>query len=373
MAAPLALASLAAGCGGRHGPVAGIGETGGVPGALPRDYDWSYRDAYRGWPVWPLHRQHPVRGSFLDPRGRSELGGGYHFGIDVSVDDAHPDPRAPRGLSHRVYAVESGEVADLLAAPLHPCNSRRLSIAHFDYWHVSPTVAPGQHVEAGAPIGWSCLGEWHVHLAEWTRVDGERIWVNPLHPGGKIAPYRDTAPPLVRALRFFGAPGRSLSADLDPPAASTPLSRLGLHGLVELRAEIGDPQSYWGFIGRHPGWETLFHPYRVEVTIRSRATHEVVLRRVSFQSDQLPDTPFLVHYAPGTAQNETIPRCRASPPRARCAGRYWFRPFSRSHAELWDTSKVRDGAYDVTVRAWDLAGNSAGRTVRVVVANAPAQ
>jgi len=369
-----ALILLASACGGPHGPEAGIGITAGVPGALPRDFDWSYRDTYRGWPVWPRHRQHPIRGSFLDPRGRSEQLGGYHFGIDISVDDAHPDPSAPRGLGHRVYAVEGGEASDVLAAPLHPaCSSRRLSIAHFDYWHVSPTVTPGQHVAAGAPIGWSCLGEWHVHLAEWTRVDGQRIWVNPLHPGGKIAPYTDTAPPLVQALRFFGAPGRALSADLEPPAASVPLAADRLHGLVELRAEIGDPQSHWGFIARHPRWETLFHPYRVEVTIRSRSTREIVLRRVEFQSDQLPDTPFLVHYAPSTVQNETIPQCRAGPPRADCAGTYWFRPFSRSREELWNTAKVRNGAYEITVRSWDIAGNSGAATRRVVVANSPAQ
>ncbi len=372
-AAPLVALALAAGCGGRHGPVAGVGATHGVPGALPSDYRWSYRDSYHGWPLAPLHRQHPVRGSFLDPRGRGELAGGYHFGIDVSVDDGRPDPRAPRGLGHRVYAVESGEVGDVLAAPLHPaCNTRRLSIGHFDYWHVSPTVAPGQHVEAGSPIGWSCLGEWHVHLAEWTRVDGERIWVNPLHRGGKIEPYTDTAAPLVQRLRFFGSAARNLSGALGSSAALVPQSRR-LHGLVELRAEIGDPQSYWGFIGRHPRWKTLFHPYRVEVTIRARATREIVLRRVSFQSDQLPSTPYAVHYAPGTAQNETIPQCRAGPPRARCAGTYWFRPLSRSRAELWNTWKVRDGAYDVTVRALDVAGNSGSATARIVVANAPEQ
>jgi hypothetical protein len=212
-----------------------------------------------------------------------------------------------------------------------------------------------------------------VHLAEWARVDGARIWVNPLHPGGKIAPYTDTAPPLVEALRFFGASQRNLSADRASPAASVPLAPSRLHGLVELRAEIGDPQSYWGFIALHPRWETLFHPYRVEVTIRSRSTREIVLRRVAFQSDQLPDTPFLVHYAPGTAQNLTIPQCRARPPGAHCAGTYWFRPFSRAHEELWNTSRVADGAYDVTVRAWDIAGNRGSATKRVVVANAPAQ
>lgn len=348
----LVLLALASGCGGARTQRAGVGGTAGVPGALPVGFRFTYRDSYRGWPLWPLHHQHPIRSSFLDPRPSSDtMGGGYHFGIDISVDDAHPEPWAPRGFSHEVYAVESGEARDVLGTPRHhSCSSRRVSIGHFDYWHVSPIVEPGQHVEAGEVIGWSCLGEWHVHLAEWTRVDGQRIWVNPLHAGGKIAPYADTAAPVVRRLRFSGAATQ-------------------LHGRVELRAEIGDPQSYWGFLARHRRLETVFHPYRVTVSIRSRATHAVVLRRLAFVSDQLPSTPYGVHYAPGTVENRTIPQCRAAPPSTTCAGTYWFRPLSSFHRELWDTESVSDGAYDVTVRAWDLKGNEGSRTIRVVVAN----
>ena len=370
----LVLLGLVSGCGGavrtQH---AGVGGTAGVPGALPASFPFTYRDSYRGWPLWPLHRQHPIRSSFLDPRASSDLvGGGYHFGIDISVDDAHPEPWAPRGFSHEVYAVESGEASDVLGTPRHhSCGSRRVSIGHFDYWHVSPIVTPGQHVEAGEVIGWSCLGEWHVHLAEWTRVEGVRIWVNPLHPGGKIAPYTDTAAPIVRTLRFFGtpAPTKQVVSQRRTLGPEPRLSPTRLHGRVELRAEIGDPQSYWGFVAQHSRWETLFHPYRVAVSIRLQATDRVVLRRVAFTSDQLPGTPFSVHYAPGTAGNRTIPQCRAAPASGVCAGTYWFRPFSRFHREFWDTERVPDGAYDVIVRAWDVQSNEGSRTSRVVVAN----
>ena len=367
----LAALLVAAGCGGGRVPQAGVGATGDVPGALPLGFHFRYRDSYRGWPLQPLHRQHPIRGSFLDPRGAERGHGGYHFGIDISVDDAHPDPDAPNGLSHRVYAVESGEASDVLGAPRHHrCGARRVSIAHFDYWHVSPTVAPGEHVEAGEPIGWSCLGEWHVHLAEWTVVNGRRIWVNPLHPGGKIAPYVDTAAPVVASLRFFGlTPARRTPFALDTTEPLGPLSPKRLNGLVELRAELGDPQSYWGFVARHPRWETLAHPYRVAVTIRSLRTRRVVLSRVSFRSDQLPRTPYTVHYAPGTRENLTIPLCRAADLRPSCAGRYWFRPFSRFRPELWDTRKVANGSYLLTVRAWDVAGNEGVRSTRVQVEN----
>jgi len=370
--APLAVLVLAAGCGAHRGPAAEVGATGDVPGALPSGFHFRYRDSYRGWPLRSLHRQHPIRSSFLDPRGEMEIGrGGYHFGIDISVDDARPDLRAPRGLSHRVYAVESGEASDVLGAPRHRrCDARRVSIAHFDYWHVSPTVAPGQHVEAGQPIGWSCRGEWHVHLAEWTRVNGARIWVNPLHRNGKLAPYVDSAPPVVASLRFFGPKDvRRAPFGQDQPEVMKPVSPVRLHGLVELRAEIGDPQSHWGFVARHPHWETLLHPYRVSVSIRSRRTRHVVLSRVSFQSDQLPRTPYLVHYAPETTESLPIPQCRTAPSLMSCSGSYWFRPFSRFRRELWDTRSVRDGAYVVTVRAWDVAGNEGSSSARVVVDN----
>lgn len=367
----LVLLALAAGCGAPRVPQAQVGATGDVPGALPSTFRYRYRDSYRGWPLAPLHREHPVRGSFLDPRGAERGHGGYHFGIDISVDDAHPDPRAPRGLSRRVYAVETGEASDVLAAPRHHrCGARRVSVGHFDYWHVSPTVEPGQHVEAGEPIGWSCLGEWHVHLAEWTVVNGHRIWVDPLHRGGKIAPYADTAPPVVAGMRFFGPRGaRRAPFALGAGRVLRALSPERLDGLVELRAEIGDPQSYWGFIARHPRWRTLAHPYRVAVAVRSLRTGRLVLSRVSFESDQLPRTPYAVHYAPGTQESLTIPLCRARS--GTCAGRYWFRPFSRFRQELWDTRKVADGAYLLTVRAWDVAGNEGMRSTRVVVRNRP--
>jgi hypothetical protein len=54
-----------------------------------------YNDEFRGWPVRPHNRQHPVRGSFLDPRPDPQLGGIYHTGIDIAVRDDWPE----RGVS----------------------------------------------------------------------------------------------------------------------------------------------------------------------------------------------------------------------------------------------------------------------------------
>ena len=98
----------------------------GIPGALPRGFVYEYNDTYHGWPIAPVHEQHPVRSSFLDPRGFDENGlAGYHFGIDISVNDRHPDPGAPGLFSHRVYAVENGLTDVRKGVDSAPCADRR--------------------------------------------------------------------------------------------------------------------------------------------------------------------------------------------------------------------------------------------------------
>ena len=82
---------------------------GPVPGALPK-FDYRHNDTYHGWPLAPVDEEHPIRASFLDPRKPSEQGN-YHIGIDISWRDDQPEPGAPPGRSHRVYAIEGG-VAD---------------------------------------------------------------------------------------------------------------------------------------------------------------------------------------------------------------------------------------------------------------------
>jgi hypothetical protein len=341
-----------------------------IPGALPPSFRPVYNDGYHGWPVRPLHMQHPIRGSFLDPRGIDENGlAGYHFGIDVNVDDRHREAGAPPGLSHRVYAMESG-AARVVHGTRYACANRRLEVGQFSYWHVSPTVPTGRAVRAGTPIGWTCLGQWHVHVSEWQFVGHKRVWVNPLRASGKFAPYADTEPPIVSGMRFVTPPRTRWDPDtslrgLDNAA---PLAPNRLRGFVELRAQIEDSQSFWGFLAHNPGYETPHHPYRVGVEIRARSG-KVVLQRISFQSDQLPATPYLVHYAPGTVQNGSMDECVHAPQGGSCPGTYWFRPFSRYRQEFWNTRAVPNGRYDVTVVAWDLKGNVGTLTVPVVVAN----
>ena len=344
----------------------------GIPGALPPHFHYAYADTYSGWPVAPVHAQHPVRGSFLDPRGVDDTGlSGYHFGIDISIDDAHPETGAPALSSHRVYAVESGTVSPSANNVARPCLDRRAEIGHFAYWHVSPIVHGGQHVRAGQQIGWSCLGVWHVHLSEWQLFHGRRVWVNPLHRGSPLVPYVDTARPTVNAFTFNTPPARPWlpAASLVQPDSSRTLRPGDLHGLVELRANIGDPQSFLGFLNRNPAWPTVFTPYRVSVQIKSTSSGRVVLSRVSFQADQLPQTDYIVHYAPGTVEDDNMQECVGPPQKARCAGTYWLRPFSRFREEYWNTHTAPNGTYTITVSAQDIRGNTSSKTATVTVKN----
>lgn len=375
-ASALALVTIVLACGA--GEAVGFAPTptspvyGGIPGALPPGFRYVYNDSYRGWPVNPEHAQHPVRGSFLDPRGKDDTGlSGYHFGIDISVDDQHPEPGAPPLLSHRVYAVESGTVSTPANVLAKPCLDRRLEIGHFAYWHVSPIVRARQHIRAGQQIGWSCRGVWHVHLSEWQVYQGKLVWVNPLHKGGRLGPYADTAPPVVNGLLFVTPPARPWlpTTSLAQPDTSTPLSASDLHGLVELRANIGDPQSFLGFLTRNPTWPTDFAPYRVTVQIRNSRTGRTVMNRISFQADQLPQTPFIVHYAPGTIEDDNMQECVGPPAPPKCIGTYWFRPFSRFRQEYWNTRTAPNGQYTVTVRAYDLAGGVGSRSTTITVKN----
>ena len=156
---------------------------------------------------------------------------------------------------------------------------------------------------------------------------------------------------------------------LAQPDTSTRLAPGRLHGLVELRANIGDPQSFLGFLADKRAWPTVFTPYRLSVTIRALPTGKVVMRRTSFQADQLPQTPYIVHYAPGTIEDDNMQECVGPPQKPACAGTYWFRPFSQFRQEYWNTHATPNGRYDVTVHASDLAGNTTTRTITVSVRN----
>ena len=116
-------------------PTAGLAA---APGAWPGPH--VYNDAYTGWPVAPVDQQHPIRASFHDIRPGSFPKGlpGFHIGVDIAVRDDQPEPGAPPGRSHRVYAVEGGTVDLLPNVANVGCVNRRVTAGHFSYWHVDP-------------------------------------------------------------------------------------------------------------------------------------------------------------------------------------------------------------------------------------------
>lgn len=353
---------------------------GAVPGALTHTY--AYADDWRGWPVAPVHAQHPIRGALDDPRPS-----GYHVGLDIAVRDDLPETGAPPSRTHRVYAVEGGTVSLAANVSSVGCVNRVVRVGHFAYWHVDPvgTVTAGQAVQPGQHIGWTCKDLWHAHLSEWVEVDGVRTWVEPIHPGGKLAPFVDSSPPAIRSIRFFTPTATVWERDgavLVAPPRGTLLSPSGLRGLVDVRAEIDDPQSFRGwFAGRYAGLYAPHHPSRVRVTLRRvGAARTPLVDRDVFRGERVlgegeevtivePSVAFAGHFAPGTRQNLGAKRCMEQAP-APCAGRTVLRLFAGAGGRrFWNTKLVPNGRYRLTVGAWDRSGNRTTRSVLVVIAN----
>jgi hypothetical protein len=321
-----------------------------------------------------------VRGSWLDPR-RPEL---YHPGIDISVRDDRPERGAPPGRTHRVYALEGGPVWRLIK-PRRPTEEGIVRIGHFTYGHVEPVVELGQVVEPGQLIGWTTDTEWHLHLSEWRFPGGRpdvnrQIQVNPLDREGKIAPYRDTLPPVIREIRFHrpaDSAWRSKDGSAVFPPGGARLDPSRLSGLVDVRAHILDRQSFRGWFRDVPLLETDHHPARVRVAVDRPADGKRVIDREVFSYDVWPgpESPrrdqvsIRHHYAPGTRQNLRAHTALRLNRQGR--GELWFRLFAgpRRKSCYWDTTAFRDAAYTLTVTAWDLVGNRAAESIDVIVAN----
>jgi hypothetical protein len=325
-----------------------------VPGQLQALQ--TYNDGWRGWPVLPLDRQHPIRGSFLDPRPDPKRGAIYHPGVDVAVRDDRPERGAPRNRTHRVYAVEGGRVHSATA----PGSAGAARIGHFGYGHIDPIVRAGQDVRAGQQIGWTCQGYWHVHLSEFLLLPGaEPIPINPLRREGKLHPYVDRAAPAIREIRYvtpatprWSRRPRTTVAQL--PKAGVRLNKAALTGKVDVRVRANDPQTFIGWFAELPHLAAPHHPFRLSVTIVRLAEDRVVLRREVFRAEQMLDMPAGQHFAPGTEQNLPANGCMLFHRTLACDGDYWFRLFPRPY---WDTTKHPDGRYRLRIRAWDVAGN----------------
>ena len=328
----------------------------------------SYNDAFRGWPVAPVNKQHPIRGSFLDPRPDPARGAIYHTGVDVAVRDDRAEPGAPANRTHRVFAIEGGRVWE--ASPPGQCGHVRAG--HFGYGHVDARVAVGDTVTPGQHIGWTCFGNWHVHLTEFLFTSGGgMLTINPLRRGGKIAPYVDRAPPEIHEVRFY-APAtprwgrRGQISVVRLPQAGTRLRKDRLSGQVDIRVRVSDPQSFIGWFRDVPYLAAPHHPFRLGLVVVDLKTGRAVLRREVFWAEQLLDQPAGQHFAPGTEQNLPANACRTFHRTIQCDGTYWFRLIPRPY---WDTRRFRNGKYRLGIRAWDTAGNRSVAKTEVVIRN----
>lgn len=372
------LLAIAVGCACAFAPIAS-GRT-VAPGAASTAA-FTYTDPeYRGWPVAPVDEEHPVRAGFVDPRY-----GGYHAGVDVTVRDNQPEDGAPAGRTHRVYAVDGGVASyDPTATAERSCAARVVSVGHFSYGHVDPVgvVEAGQFVTPRQQIGWTCAGQWHVHVTEWQVVRGQLVRVNPLRPGGKLWPYSDGAAPVIHEIRFFELPQWSLDllmpwADDGAVAATSDV----LQGVVDMRASISDPQSLGNAGAVNSTLMRLRNaiaPYRLHLEVRRLGARRDLIDRDVFRGDVALTLDRGRHggallfgslYAPGTSPALGAEACLATADGAGCQGTYSYRLFATSTSRYWDTRFYRNGRYRVDITAWDAWGNATSKTVVVRVAN----
>ena len=214
----------------------------------------------------------------------------------------------------------------------------------FEYWHIRPLVRNGQQVTARQTVlGHIRAPSNHVHLTEY---EGGRV-VNPLVPG-RLTPYHDSSKPTVRAIMLR-------RTDSGPEL---------LPNFVRGRVEI--------VVGRRRQPDRA-GPVRVARPCDARAPH-------------LADPQ---HRRPGrraAASRRRLSHLGASGtrPSGACtpAGRTRTRRSSETHysylqrgaylfklAQQFDTRTLRDGVYDLIVKASDIRGNSSSQTLRFTVHN----
>jgi peptidase M23-like protein len=283
------------------------------------------------WPVQPFDHQHPVRGTFDDPRtrtGRVDLDPTnpqrFHDGVDIQVPDGTP-----------VYAIEPGQVFLVnpsAVAVVSPVWSPTPPLV-FGYWHIDPVVANYQFVARHQLLGHVREGAGHVHLSE--RRFGQ--WLNPLRPGG-LGPYVDTTTPTIAKVA------------LRPCVPFQPVSPDAVSGCVSLVVRAFDRPP----LPLHGAWSgAVLPPYRVSWTGLYSGPWFPAAVRPSLELAHLFEGPVDDVYAPGTRQNlPNVP------------GKYYF-----WLARDLDTTGLADGVHTISVAVSDIRGNEASTSFSFTVAN----
>ena len=294
-----------------------------------------------GYPVKPFDREHLIRANFGDPRMQfhgpptvntlmhADGSFSFHQGVDIS---------APGGTA--VYPVVDGTVTFVSSEWIRVTSASRA----FEYWHIGPLVRKGQQVTARHTLlGRVTMISNHVHLTEY---EGDCV-VNPLVPG-RLTPYHDSTRPVVRAISFRGT---------DDGAGVLPIF---VRGRVEIDVEAEDNPGAAGF---HK-WFGPATPALIMWRIRSlRTGRDVVQERVARDvRNGVPRNSFFWHaYARGTYQNQMVFGNHYTYLER---GRYLFKL-----AQQFDTRTLRDGVYDLIVKASDVRGNTGLQTLRFTVHN----
>jgi hypothetical protein len=275
-----------------------------------------------GWPLKPFGKEHPLRGTFGDPRFHLDAEGqlsAFHFGIDIVARDGAP-----------VYAVEPGVVVRRHATSV---TIGRRSGRRYGYWHVLPVVRSGTHVKLHQLIGHVARGWGHVHFAE----SFKGSYRNPLRKGA-IAPYYDHTAPTVASVQILRPDGSA--ADTTHVA-----------GAVDISADIFDtptemPPSPWDV--------ARFVPAAVSWTLSDASGAEV-------------ESTLAVNFGFGLPPNALYPLTYV-------VGSYQNKPHRPGHYVFWlahglDTTGFADGPYTLEVLASDTRNNVGRFTVPLVVAN----
>jgi hypothetical protein len=294
-----------------------------------------------GYPIKPFNREHLIRANLGDPRmqfagpptmGTLLHGGGtfsFHQGVDIASTPGTP-----------VYPVVDGTVSVVSREWIRVSSGGGRA---FEYWHIHPLVRVGQSVTARQTIlGHINHPSNHVHLTEY---EGGRV-VNPLVPG-RLTPYHDSSRPTVRGIMLR-------RADSGPA-----LFPNFVRGNIEIVADAEDMPTH----SNRVDWYGPTTPAVVTWQVRTMSGRVVVPQRIAvdFRSAAPPGSAFWSVYARGTYQNQTVFGRHYS---YRERGNYLFKI-----APSFDTRQLRDGVYDLTVRATDVRGNKGSQTISFTVHN----
>ena len=295
------------------------------------------------WPVRPHDQQHPIRGSFLDPRPERVHGATFHNGVDVAVRDDRPEPGAPHARTHRVYAIEGGRVEAREPAGRARARRRR----SLPLRARRRTRAAGRARRAGPADRVDVRGKRGTCTSASALVgpDGAVAGSTRLRRDGKLHPYVDRADPRIHEIRYYtpasphwGLRRRGNVARLPP--AGRRLDKDRLAGTVDVRVHADDPQSFIGWFADLPWLAAPHHPFRLAVDGRcSCGSGEVVDGESVFRAERYPSVPVGQHFAPGTDQNLPANGCLRLHRTVRCDGMYWFRLFPEPY---WDTTRFAE-------------------------------